>query len=331
MSEIPFVNQLGDALEAAIAKPSRAPRLRRLGRRRYLAVALAALAVVGGGAAIAEILHDPVEIGFGAVGCLGDRGIDGGVAVTTDPTRAPVEICASALASEGFTASDLIACSWEGHGVVVMPHQGRRSCTAHDLAPLPASYTRARLRASRLQAVAVKFEHDAGCLTPPEFARRLTAELRRRGWTGWRAVAHGGGGPCGRVSVPTGSSLVGSIGPAVDATRRTIAVKGRAPLELELALVEPGSPGARLFDTSGERCFTLEGLEAHVRGTLARLNVPIRFHHRSLASFVEVTGPRGERYAEGCAIYEGAAPSYSGGRLEIVVELSQRDPPRSGD
>jgi hypothetical protein len=328
MSEIPFVNQLGDALDAAIAKqPARAPRIRRLGRRRYLAVALAALTVGGAGAAVATLSTDPVEIGFGAVGCFEGQDVDGGAAVTSDPNREPVEICADVLAGQGLTATDLIACHWEGHGVVVMPHEGRRSCAALELAPLPPSYTGARLRASRLQAVAVEFERDAGCLAPGVFARRLTAELRRRGWTGWRAVADGGGGPCGRVSVPTGSSLTGSIGPAVDAGSRTIDVKGRAPLRLELMLTQPGSPGSRLFDTSGERCFTLAGLEKHVRRVLAFAKAPINFRSGSLHSYAEVTGPRGDRYTEGCAIYEGAFADYSGGRVEIVVDLSQRDAP----
>jgi hypothetical protein len=325
MSEIPFVNQLGDALETAIARPARAPRMRRLGRRRYLAVALAALTVAGGGAAMADLLTDPVEIGFGSVGCFEQPDVDGNVIVTSDPTRAPVEICAEVLASQGLQASDLIACGWDGHGVVVMPHGGARSCAELDLAALPVSYTRARLRASRLQAVTVNFERDAGCLGPPEFARRLTAELRRRGWTNWRAVPDGGSGPCGRVSVPTGSSIAGSIGPAVDAGRRTIDVQGRAPLDLELALSEPGSPGVRLFDTSGERCFTLPGLEEHVRRVLAPLEAPIRFRHGSLHSAADVVAPRGDRYAEGCAIFEGAHPTFPGGRVVIVAQLLQRD------
>jgi hypothetical protein len=327
VSEIPFVNQLGDALDIAIAKPSRTPRLRRLGRRRYLAVALAALVVVGGGAALADILHDPVEIGFGAVGCFEGTEPDGNVAVISDPTRSPVDLCAAALASNGLQARDLIACSWEGHGIVVLARRDRGSCRARGLAPLPAGYALGRRRAARLQAVAVRFERGAGCLAPREFARRLSAELRRRGWTHWRAVPAGGSGPCGRVSVPTGSSLVGSIAGAVDGARRTIQVQARPPLELELALLQPGSPGARLFDVSGERCFTLAGLEARVRDAFAPLKTPIRFHHASLAKFVGVTGPRGDRYAEGCAIYTDAHAAYPDGRIEIVVELSQRDAP----
>jgi hypothetical protein len=40
-----------------------------------------------------------------------------------------------------------------------------------------------------------------------------------------------------------------------------------------------------------------------------------------------VTGSRGDRYAEGCAIFEGAAAAFPGGRTQIVVDLGQRDAP----
>jgi len=324
VSEIPFVKQLGDALEAAIARPSRAPRLRRLGRRRYLAVGLAALTMAGGGAAVAGLFTDPVEIGFGAVACFDRPSTGGDVAIVSDPTRTPRQVCAEALPGSGLAAGDLIACQWEGRGVVALPRGGRASCAELDLSPLPPSYRRARLRAAKLQAVAIDFERGAGCLPPRRFAKRLTAELRTRGWRGWRAVDAGGPGPCGRVSVPTGSSLLGSIGSSVDATARTIGVKGRAPIELELMLYDTSSPGVRLFDITGERCFTLAGLEARARDALSPAGVPIRFKRGSMPAETGVEPPRGDRYAEGCAIFVGAAPAFPGGRTEIVVEIWQR-------
>jgi hypothetical protein len=325
MSEVPYVNRLGDAFDEAIARRARAPRSRRLGRRRYLAVALAALTVAGGGAAVAGLFADPVEIGFGAVGCFDRPSTDGDVTILSDPTQSPVDVCASALSDDGLEARDLIACQWDGHAIVVLPHEGRANCAALDLSPLPSGYARARLRAAELQAVAVEFERGAGCLKPREFARRLTAELEAGGWAGWRAVAAGGRGPCGRVSVPTGLSLLGSIGPSVDAAHRIISVKGRAPLELELVLYGADSPGVSLFDGSGERCFTLAALEEHVRTALAPTQAPIRFRRGSMPADTGIEQPRGRRYAEGCAIFVGAHPIFPGGETEIVVELWQRD------
>jgi hypothetical protein len=325
MSEIPFVNQLGDALETAIAKPARAPRLRRFGRRRYLAVALAALAVTGGSAAVAELFTDPVEIGFGAVGCFERPSTSGNVSIVSDTTRTPVQTCAVAMASAGFAESELIACHWEGHGIVVVPHEGRRTCAAHDLAPIPAGYTSARRRAARLEADVKKFERAAGCLPPHEFAARLTRELRAAGWGGWDAVAKSGEAPCGRVSPPTGSELLGSIGSQVDAQKRTITVMARPPLELEQFVYGADSPGVSLYDSSGERCFSTAALEQHVRETLAPAEVPIRFTVEPLQPNVGIADARGKRYDEGCTVFAAPSIQYPDGRAEILVELNKRD------
>jgi hypothetical protein len=324
MSEIPYVNQLGDAFDEALAGRARAPRLRRLGRRRYLAVALAALTIGGGGAAVAGLFTDPVEIGFGNVACFEKTEPSGNIAIISDPTMAPTELCARSLPSLGFEARDLIACQWQGHGVVVVVRGDRGSCTRRGLAPVPPSYAQARRRAVRLQTLATEFERGAGCLAPHEFARRLTATLRSGGWPDWRAVVRGGPGPCGRVSVPSGSALLGSIGSSVDGRRRTIAVKGRASIALELVIYGADSPGVRLFDGSAERCFTLPALEEHVRMALAPARVPIRFRHGSMPPDSGVEEPRGRRYAQGCAIYVGAYPAFPNGQTEIVAELWQR-------
>jgi hypothetical protein len=52
--------------------------------------------------------------------------------------------------------------------------------------------------------------------------------------------------------------------------------------------------------------------------------VPIRFRHGSMPPDTGVEQPRGRRYAQGCAIFIGAHPSFRGGRTTIVVELWQR-------
>lgn len=322
MSEIPFVNRLGDALDTAIAQPARSPRAR-TGRRRYLAVALAALAVGGGGAALAGMFTDPVEIGFGAVGCFQKTEPSGDVAILTDPTRPPVDLCATALPNHGLEARDLIACQWPGHGVVVVVRGDRGGCTKRGLAPLPPMYAAARGRAVRLQRTVMAFEQRVECLAPRPFASRLQALLRARGWAGWRAVVRGGAGPCGRVS-SMGGTDARSIAGYVDGARRTIAVRAAPPLALEHLLFGSASPGVSLFDSSGERCFTVVGLERHVREVLAPAQVPIRFTVGPLPPNTGVEPPRGGRYAEGCAVYTGAHPAYPDGRAEIVVELRQR-------
>ena len=216
---------------------------------------------------------------------------------------------------------------WEGHGVVVVPHEGRRSCAAHELAPVPASYVSARRRAVRLQADVKAFERAAGCLPPAEFARRLTRELRAGGWFGWEAVPRGGEGPCGRVSVATGSELLGSIGPAVDAQQRTIAVAASPPLELEEVVYGADSPGVSLFDSSGARCYTTPSSSSTYARPWRRRVSRSELHRR--ASGAEHRHRRrdraADRYAEGCAIFAGASIRFPDGRGEILVELNRRD------
>jgi hypothetical protein len=103
-------------------------------------------------------------------------------------------------------------------------------------------------------------------------------------------------------------------------------VKGRASLHVELVLYGADSPGVSLFDSSGERCFTMAALERHARSVLAPVDVPIRFRHGSLppdSGIADETGRR-QRYAQGCAIYVGAYPAFPAGRTMVIVELWQR-------
>jgi hypothetical protein len=323
MSEIPFVNRLGDAIETAITRQAPARRRIRLPRRRYLAVALAGLVVAGGGAAVAGLFTDPVEIGFGAVGCYEGTEPGGDVAIITDPTRSPVDICAGALASEGLEARNLIACQWPGHGVVVVVRGRHGNCTERALAPVPPTYVHARERATRLDRMVLEFEQRVDCLAPRPFAGRLQAFLRERGFAGWRAVVRGRPGPCGRVS-SMGGTPQRSIAGFVDGAERVVFVRGAASLALEEVLWGARSPGGSLFDASGERCFTMAALERHVRNVLAPAEVPIRFRRGSMPPHTGVESPRGDRYAEGCAIFIGVQPVFDGHRTTVVVELWQR-------
>jgi hypothetical protein len=94
-----------------------------------------------------------------------------------------------------------------------------------------------------------------------------------------------------------------------------------------LVVFGSGSPGARLFESSWARCFTVEGLKRHVRDRLAAAGVPIVFTVHSLAPGAGIMAPGGDRYADGCAVYSGADIRSRDGRTEIVAELTQRDAP----
>lgn len=318
MSEIPFVNQLGDALDAAIAARAPARRRVRLGRRRYLAVALAALAVAGGGAAVADMLSDPAELGLGGIACYSGPGKSGSVAVvgTGDLARSPVEICGDAMASEGLTEADLVACG-HGVGVSVVRRAGAGTCRRLGMVPLPVAYEASRERVRRLTERAVALERSADCIPPAEMARRLRALLADAGWTGWRVVVRGGEGPCGRLSGIGGSDV--RLLTNMDAGRRTIGVTGGMPMALEEMLFGSESLGVRLIESSGERCFTLAELEEHARRLLAPTGRAVTFRVRPVPPDYGIGPPRGRLYERGCAVSSGPFPLYGDGRIEIGV------------
>jgi hypothetical protein len=93
---------------------------------------------------------------------------------------------------------------------------------------------------------------------------------------------------------------------------------------LEQLIYGADSPGVSLFDSSGERCFTMAELERHVRRALAPVRAPLRFRHGSMPPDQGIEEPRGKRYAQGCAIYVGAYPAFPAGETVVVAELWQR-------
>ena len=83
-----------------------------------------------------------------------------------------------------------------------------------------------------------------------------------------------------------------------------------------------------LFEASGRRCFTLPDLREHVRSVLAVTGRKVTFKQGRLPANSGMEPPRGDRYAEGCAIVVGAAPLYpSPGEIILEVEIWQRAGP----
>ena len=65
MSAIPFVERLGDAIQAAIADPAVARRRR---TRRRLVAAVATLLLLGGSLAAARLLNEPDKLAAASIG-----------------------------------------------------------------------------------------------------------------------------------------------------------------------------------------------------------------------------------------------------------------------
>ncbi|MET0510617.1 MAG: hypothetical protein ABW135_02895 [Thermoleophilaceae bacterium] len=178
------------------------------------------------------------------------------------------------------------------------------------MAALPLGYDPARAKLTRLVRDIAAVEAAADCVAPDEMVERVQAVLDRTGWAGWRAVLRpGGDGPCGRVRRRGGLPDL-LLSPFMDTAARELSVAAGPPRSLDRRLYGRESLVVDLFEASGRRCFTLPGLQEHVRGVLAVTGRKVTFKQARLPANSGMEPPRGDRYAEGCAIAVGAAPLY---------------------
>jgi hypothetical protein len=206
MSEIPFVNQLGDALEAAVAAPAIRRRLRPRGRGRAWRLGLVLAVVVAGAAGAATLLSgSPVQrAAINGIGCYAGPN-DGSDATFDVYGRSPIAACRRVFAAQhlalGRTGSDLVVCiGGQGPIAMVFEAQGAGQCQRMGFRPLPASYATAVVNVTAVERAMVAASRRAGCIPPRRLADRLLAVLTRFGWAGWRATI-AGSGPCGTLGV----------------------------------------------------------------------------------------------------------------------------------
>ena len=328
MSEIPFVNRLGDAIDAAVGAPQAArQRAGRRRRRRLGGLALAVLALGLSGATLARLASDPEQLAIAPVACYEAGDLSVGANLYDADGRSPVETCAQVWTARGQTAPPLVACDRDG-AVVVLPGTGRGACRRAGVAALPLGYDPARAKLTRLVRDIAAVEAAADCVAPDEMVERVQAVLERTGWAGWRAVLRpGGGGPCGRVRRRGGLPDL-LLSPFMDTAARELSVAAGPPRSLDRRLYGRESLVVDLFEASGRRCFTLPDLREHVRSVLAVTGRKVTFKQGRLPANSGMEPPRGDRYAEGCAIVVGAAPLYpSPGEIILEVEIWQRAGP----
>jgi hypothetical protein len=318
MSEIPFVNALGNALESAIAAPQ--PTRRRVfGRPRRIGVlALAVLLVGATGVTVARMLADADEVASGAVACYTDSNLSGNVTVLGTITGSPTAACAKMW--DGAPPA-LVACARDAT-VAVIPGRGPRACSRAGLAPLPVGYDKAQAKVARLQRSVAELEATADCIAPQELARRAQTLLTRSGWAGWRAVVRSeGAGPCGHILTRGGSGDL-SLSGALLGDTHVLLVSDGLPRSLDDQLYGEHSLGAQLMDASGERCYTVAELQSLARSTLAPTSRAVGFKLGRMPDNVGITAARGDRYAEGCAIIVDTHPVYPDpGVVALEVEI----------
>ncbi len=326
MSEIPFVNRLGDALEeAATAAPARERRRRRRpGRGRFGGLAVAIIVLGAAGVTVAEVLDDPEKLATRSISCYDRAALDGNVAVPGDDGRPPAQICAEVLR----TSAPLVACV-RAESIAVFPGPPE-TCERLRLRPVPEAYAAARTRVLRLSRALREVEDRADCTEPEELAKQADAVLAREGWRGWSAgVLPDDDGPCGWIHAPGGDART-SLSGALDANRRKLLVTGGPPRSLfRLLYGGKGSVSDRLFTITGDRCLTVEELQAQARDLLAGSGHEVRFtvDRRPQPEYEQIEPPeRQRRYDEGCASLLDVAPVYLA-RDRIAIEVRIRIKP----
>jgi hypothetical protein len=219
MSDIRFVERLGDAIEAATTERMKSRR-RRL---RNVLGGMLAVAVVGTSVATATSLFDDSEqLAAQIVYCYSTPSLDGGANGITPSATPPTEACAAELGTPG----PRVACD-AGDSVSVFPGRSTEICARHGFKPLPAEYVSARRRVGALARKVLALEESAGCIPPKQFAARVQALLDRAGWAGWRPQLRldVSDGPCGVVSALNGDGSR-SVEPALDFENRRVMVFG---------------------------------------------------------------------------------------------------------
>jgi hypothetical protein len=325
MSEIPFVNRLGDALETAITT-QRAPRRRGVPRqRRLLVIAVATAVAAGGSLAIAHILSSPTKLATNSsIGCY--MGANHGEAYFDPGDRTPIEACARVFRKQHLPVPALVVC--DDHGMVeVSPGSGAEACRRQGLTPLPRGYSAAHAKVQALAHAIRLIEMSSDCIPPPRLAARVQALLKRSRWEGWRVHlgAHDG---CGSVSELQGDGSR-SISASFNYDARTLDVYGgRAHRSTENLLWGRHGVGASLSKLSGRRCYTQSGLRREIRRRLARTHRQVTFTVSKPWSNEPAGTPPGEfndarqaRLAAGCAIEVSEHPAADG--LGLVIELWQ--------
>jgi hypothetical protein len=324
MSQIPFVNQLGDAIETAIerdaarsaavgtpgAEPERQQRLTRAavgGKWRRASLVLAVLAVAGATAAIAQTLQHSTRLVAGGIACYAGAGTDAPPYYNVEAKgRTPEAACKQVFRTDGPAALGqpgvkLVACA-DPHGyVAVFKATGASAqCGSAGMSPLQAKpYAAAQSRVDRLVAALAAIGANHRCVAPSTLVGDSQRELDRLGWRGWHAQLHAqpvGQRGCGLFE-GTGSSFSDPTA-SLDAVHHTVwIVSGPIPALIQLT----ASQDMKLRQASGEHCYTPAGARALVRDALASAGVQIQF--------ALTREPRGEQvayaqhaYDRGCTI-----------------------------
>jgi hypothetical protein len=321
VSEIPFIDTLGDAIADAIATAP--PVRRRWSGRRLVVLVVTAAALLVTAVAAAQMLSGPEQLATQSIGCYSSADLgSGSTTILWSGDSSPVAACAQAQRSEGRPVPDMVACQSQS-SVAVIPGSGAVACTDAGLEPLPAGYADAQQKTAQLQIDVLALERSADCIAPSELATQVQALLVRDGWDGWTTNVRTdvGSGPCGSVSGLGGDGLR-TLSGSLDADTKTVMVASAPPRSTMTLLYGSGGLAPAIEDESATRCFTLDGVRSLVTGRADAAGRSVSFvvnpPETAGAGYV---GDRARLLDEGCALVTDVRSGLDGyGLIAVIVQ-----------
>ena len=339
MSDIPYVNQLGDAIEAAIAHDQESARSRRLPRvgllrgRRGLSVVLATLAIGGAAAALAHTLQNSTALVAGGIACYAGTGTGSSAYYNVEADgRSPQAACVRVFRTDGPAALarpgvKLVACA-DPHGyVAVFRASGTAAqCRSERMSPLQTrSYAVAQSRVDRLVRALASIGASRRCIPPAALVGDVQRALHRLDWRGWHArIQHNpAGGGCGLFE-GTGSSFSDPTA-SLDAGHHVVWIVA-GPIPSLIRLTAPVD--LKLLRASGRHCLTPASARALVRKTFGSADATIKFAVTQEPAGLQVAYAQ-HAYDRGCTIV-GSVTAAPYGRTINAWLNSKSAPPEAG-
>lgn len=311
MSEIPFVNALGDAIERSAAT-SIAGRRRRI--RRRLTGGVLAFAVAATGVAAASGVFEsgtPEQLATTSIGCYSRADLKhADVSVIGVDAPDPVEACRTMLKVTG----PMVACA--GPAVMVFPG-GAGTCQKLGLRPLPAEYGAARAKVLRLDRQITAIEVTNDCWRPKALATRVQKLLDGMpAWRGYRTrvLESLREGPCGSVTHPDGMGDR-SIDGMVDTQKHQVIVTQGASRSTNDLLDSP--VGMALVNESTARCYDDAGAEALARERLESPQHPVTVELEHFDG--KSVEPLQSRIDDGCSVIAGLGTVGDAYGIRVVI------------
>ena len=331
MSEIPFVNQLGDAIETAVT-PAQGPLRPRHRRRRFVIFALGGALVVGGGAAAATGLFGSEQQATADIACYQGEQVQRSFSQEPAAGRDPVAFCREQWGTHR-PVPPLVACAGNDM-VAVIPGRAAEDCRRVGFKPLAAGFDSYRAKVSELQRGVLALEREVDCLPRKQFAVRLQALLDRLGWDGWRTRLSGQhpGYPCGAVS-GRGGAIDRTLAGSLDGRHKLVSIRSDWSYTVDQLLYGRERGVFRsLMLRSGKRCYSTRELAGLVRRAVSGHGLRTNVIVGALPEGSSIGGgppnpgesldERGTPYEAGCSIITMLEPAKTSG--ELILRIARK-------